>query len=103
MTPRLTATAALVAALVLPALAGTAMAQTAAPPASTEVSNFGAPADPGLRIVLTGPEQRATWRALEDRQLGDRRRLEDRLADELRNLMRQQAEERDALLRTLPR
>lgn len=84
------------------ALTASAVAQPP-PQASTELGNFGDTAGTPARVVLTSPAQREAWRALEDRQLAERRRLEDRFAEELRALMARQAEERDALLRSLPR
>lgn len=86
-------------------LVGAAAMAVAQPPpqASTSLGNFGDTVGTPARIVLTSPEQRAAWRALEDRHLAQRRELEDRYADELRALMTQQAEERDALLRSMPR
>ena len=84
------------------ALTASAVAQPP-PQASTELGNFGDTAGTPARGVLTSPAQREAWRALEDRQLAERRRLEDRFAEELRALMARQAEERDALLRSLPR
>jgi len=86
-------------------LCGLAVSATAQPPpqASTELGNFGDTAGTPARLVLTSPEQRAAWRALEDRHLAERRELEDRFADEIRALMARQAEERDAVLRSMPR
>lgn len=82
----------------------TALAVAQPPPqASTELGNFGDTVGTPARLVLTSPEQRAAWRALEDRHLAQRRELEDRFAEELRALMSRQAEERDALLRSMPR
>lgn len=90
------------AVLLLVGLAAVAVAQPP-PQASTELGNFGDTVGTPARLVLTSPEQRTAWRALEDRHLAQRRELEDRFADELRVLMTRQAEERDALLRSMPR
>jgi len=86
-------------------LCGLAVSATAQPPpqASSELGNFGDTAGTPARLVLTTPAQRDAWRQLEDRQLAERRRLEDQFAEDLRALMVRQAEERDALLRTLAR
>lgn len=90
-------TAALMAAV--PAL-GQSTLPTPPPEATGELGNFGFGQFRNLQIMLVGPEQRASWRALEDRQITERRALEDRQAAELRQLLQKQAAERDALLRT---
>lgn len=70
---------------------------------SSEVGNFGDVPFANPQIIITRPEDRVKWRALEDKQLKERRDLEDRFEAEFRALRVRQAGEREALLKLLPR
>ena len=85
--------------------AATALAQQNGPPprGSSEVGTFGDVPFANPQIIITRPEDRAKWRALEDKQTKERRDFEDRFDSELRALRARQASEREALLKSFPR
>jgi len=91
------------AAAWLAPLPAAAQAQDTSSAVGTEVGNFGDVPFQNRQLVLTRPEDRAAWRALEDKHIGERRALEDRMARMLLDLMQQQANERDEFLRARSR
>jgi Spy/CpxP family protein refolding chaperone len=67
----------------------------------SEAGNFGLAPFQFIPTIMLSDDQKKTVRALEDRQLQERRALEDSYAAEVRAMMIRQAEEREALIEQL--